>query len=748
MRKRTKIIYILIIAVFLLSLVLFIMRPEKQVEEKPEILESIITFVSGEAYVINREGSRKTAEIGVELLPEYSLETMQDSYLEFQIGSSAVIRLDSNTKLSLSDLSKRTKEDSSSPDITMALNSGAIVQKVKKLTGHDKYNIITASAAFGVRGTEFLVKTSKDSDTLAVGEGSVVAMLYQKQLEKLKSRADAGDEKYKKIYDYVEKEFPVLDKGKEISIKKEDMENAAGYMAEVKSLMEKADAGEVSDNKAASLIEEKILSAVDILPEIKPEDVSEQNMVALKYAKDFQIEEEIPDTEVYIKTEPEDAVIYINDNLEGYGSLKALYDSKKIIKLRVEKEGYYPFEKEISPKDIKTSPYIVFLEKKSGTITLSAYPDDADIYIEGMGSFKGLYNGQFDPGTELSVTVERPEYITKKASYIIKEKKSLNERIILKPMLIPFSFSSGLESKGNFIQIKNNNVLSAGTGSGFSFFSTKGVKRWIISAEYSGNPLIAADKLFIVSGNTLEKLEFIDGSSSGTINILDSDYMDPEYYEGFIFINSSSDILKINPESLVTERTYNLPDKAVSNPYYYNGKLFSVTDKGVLHIYGDEDIAESAVSVSRGNPAGVDIKASGSTLYIAGLKGDIFAVSIKNGDFAWDGRFESDGTVPELSIRNNSLILKTAARLAFYSLSGELIFSPDASVDKWGFTESNELVYLTGGKTLVFCNSNDGSIIKQGQIEEGIADFAVSNGRIYAVKTDGSILVINPEALE
>ena len=99
------------------------------------------------------------------------------------------------------------------------------------------------------------------------------------------------------------------------------------------------------------------------------------------------------------------ASIYFDNNLAGYGSLKALFSGDRVIKLRVEKPGYYPFEKEIKVSDIVDSPYIIKLEKMSGALTILAFPEDSEILIQGSGSFKGEFSGVFDPGTRVNVVV-------------------------------------------------------------------------------------------------------------------------------------------------------------------------------------------------------------------------------------------------------------------------------------------------------------------------------------------------------
>ncbi len=747
MKKTDKIIYILFIS--LLLLIFFSCSRKAEIAE-PVVLDTVITFVSGEAYIIDTEGGKREAEIGERLLPEYELVTMQDSFLEFKIGSSGVIRMDSDTSLSLLDFSEKTAKDFSTSDITLSLAAGAVIQKVKKLTGNETYHVKTASAAFGVRGTEFLVRTDGGSDTLAVKSGSVLASLFPEQLEKLKGKADSGDEDYINIYRSLEESFPLVGKGEEISIAQSDIEEASDILSDISVLIDKGDSGELPKDEVLAGIRKSIFSdaVASAAAGISTAPVSEENIMMLRNTDNFLPEQETPDTELYIKTDPSGAAVYFDGSLAGYGSLKALFSGDRVISIRVEKEGYYPFEKEIRASDIKDSPYLITLEKKAGSVSLKVVPGDSEISIEGIGRFKGKYSGSFNPGTEISVSFSREEYIPQKAVFLIEENSAVDKVIVLKPMLIPLRIDTGLENGSFITRAGDLSLLSAGSRSGFSFFSEKGEKKWNISAEYTGKPVIGGGKLVFLSGSSLDSVNLSDGSSSGSIELEASNYMDPEYYEGYLFINSGNDVLKINPEIFEKERIYTMPDMTVSNPYYYKGKLFSVTDKGVLHIYGEKDVADSAISVSRGNPEGIDIAASDDTVYFAGIKGEIFAMNTDTAEFLWDGVFESEGKVPEIRIERGKLVLETGRRLNFYSKQGQLLFSPEADIDAWTFMKSGEIAYVTGGNNLVICNGRDGSILRQGAVEDGIRDLTVIGERLYAVRESGDVIALNPDAVE
>lgn len=129
MKKTYKIIYILI---FLTAFLLINSCSKKTEVPVKVVLDTMITFVSGEAYIVDKEGEQHEAEIGEKLFPDYSLITMSDSYLEFRIGKSGVIRMDADTYLELSDFTQKTEKDYTASDISLSLAAGTVIQKVKK----------------------------------------------------------------------------------------------------------------------------------------------------------------------------------------------------------------------------------------------------------------------------------------------------------------------------------------------------------------------------------------------------------------------------------------------------------------------------------------------------------------------------------------------------------------------------------------------------------------------------------------
>ena len=740
--KNTNKIFLIIAAAFMLAATFSCKKAVS--EPEPVIPDAVITFISGDAFVIGQDGEKNGAVIGEKVLPDDTLVTMYDSFLELKIGESGIIRMGADTRLSLTDLTGGT--ELSPGNITISLLAGSVIQKVKKITGNENYTVRTASAAFGVRGTEFLVETEGGTDTLAVKKGKVIASLYPDYLEMLEKKGLSGDRDYLEAYKAVEEASPLIGADQEITIR---MTKGAGYPDELSAALDKALSGEIDKEEALSVIKTTLVSSVGSLDISDPVNISEESLKKLSYTENYNLEEPVSESELYIQTVPEGSLIYFDNNLAGYGSLKALFSKDRKIRLKVEKEGYQPFEKEIRAGDITESPYIIKLEKLSGGLSISAYPEDSEILVDGEGSFKGKYSGVFDPGSLVNVVVRKEEYVPKDFRFKIREGESLTEKVILEPMLIPLRFQTGLNSAIFLLKGQDGNLLSAGNGRGFSFFSQKGERKWSSDIVYSGKPVLTDRGLFVVTGSRLGKIDISTGELVSGPGLSESLYQKPVYSEGSVFVNSGNKIIRINPVSMNIEREYTVPDNTVSNPCYSEGRLLTVTDKGVLHLFKEKELPESSISVSRGNPGGMDIAASGETGYFAGTKGEVFSMNLGTGALIWENSFEPDaaGNLPEIMVSGDSIVIYTGDILNVYSLDGNRRFEAVENIDDFDLGRKGEIWYVKGN-TLAGISLADGRLLREGPVEGDIKGISFSDGRIFAVKSDGSALVVNPDALK
>jgi hypothetical protein len=182
MKLSEKIIIILglltLLAIGALIIVLLVKVPETEKSvvalsalKAPAPDQALVTFLSGEVFVY-RNNKWEKVEIGDYFSGEDFIRVFSDSYCEVQFGGNAIISIQENSLLKLSEV---YNSDSSS-DIELDIKLGTLLCRVERITGQGKFVVKSENMAFGVRGTKFLLRKSGGKILLAVDEGKVAVI--------------------------------------------------------------------------------------------------------------------------------------------------------------------------------------------------------------------------------------------------------------------------------------------------------------------------------------------------------------------------------------------------------------------------------------------------------------------------------------------------------------------------------------------------------------------------------------------
>jgi hypothetical protein len=132
-----------------------------------------------------------------------------------------------------------------------------------------------------------------------------------------------------------------------------------------------------------------------LLPHVKPgfhrikvikqghEPYEEQTEVRARERKRISASLELTGGRLLISTEPAQANIYIDGKLAGMGSYDGKSLSPRSYKVRVLKEGYEPWEKDITLKPGDKMEVLAKLELMGGELSVNTEPSGAKIYVDG-----------------------------------------------------------------------------------------------------------------------------------------------------------------------------------------------------------------------------------------------------------------------------------------------------------------------------------------------------------------------------
>jgi len=156
MKKLTLIIIPVIIIICVVGLVLFMWSTSNAGAANAQLV-----IESGDVQVKHTGGSWATAENGMLLSQSDSVMTGTDSSASIILFESSIVRLDSNTEVSLQQIIKESGETS----VTINQEVGKTWNTVQKISGIDNYDVQTPSTVASVRGTAFVVIVMENGST-------------------------------------------------------------------------------------------------------------------------------------------------------------------------------------------------------------------------------------------------------------------------------------------------------------------------------------------------------------------------------------------------------------------------------------------------------------------------------------------------------------------------------------------------------------------------------------------------------
>jgi len=366
-------------------------KPEEPLKEV--FRSGVVTYISGDVSV-DRGSGWEVLDVDDYVDLEDRLKTEPVSFCELQFTDFGIIRIQEDTEVAIADVYLVEEQNR----VKVKLEEGKLLCKVRKLGKGDEFQVRTSTALAGVRGTEFMVEAKKDESVhFAVKEGavSVVPLSVADKIEEI--RENLKTETAKDILDEVNVPEIIVTEDKEVTVRQEEVQQAAEEFEpvskvienKIKKIDEKARVVEAKERKIESLgegakerdirdvremkedivsLKQEVIStttekaetaqevfqkpkpvsepSVKVLDEIKKMETKEF-VIAAKAKEKEEVREKKPAyTKLTIKTEPKDAIIYINGDQAGRGKFRGLYLPETSLRIRVEKEGYISEERE------------------------------------------------------------------------------------------------------------------------------------------------------------------------------------------------------------------------------------------------------------------------------------------------------------------------------------------------------------------------------------------------------------------
>ncbi len=371
------------------------------------LTEGLVVFTSGDVFV-TRDGEEEFLDIGDQLFQGDIVGTGPDSYCEIQLGEIAVVRMESDSLISMSSLF--SSENGSRMGVD--LEEGQVLCKVKKLLEDDSFKVKAGTVVCGVRGTEFGVSSRGDEQVLlAVKEGAVA--VTPASLEKVAELADQ-EESLKGVAVKIQEASLVVGAAEEVEIQKETFQNLEEIAPVIEQVVQKIEEKKValergenmagtdeadpdSVDQAIAAIEkevtqkvEEILSVIEKKPEIVAPAVLEKKVISEESRKVLETTDEMelisytapaaaqeagtdkaasqpapvmPSLyKVVVRVEPENAEILSSGRVLARGKFSKLHPEGKKLSYEFRLEGYKPQTLDLTVDENTQDEYLIKLE--------------------------------------------------------------------------------------------------------------------------------------------------------------------------------------------------------------------------------------------------------------------------------------------------------------------------------------------------------------------------------------------------
>jgi len=117
---------------------------------------------------IEREGKILKPIIKMVLNEKDKIKTGSNSRVDIQIGNIGIMRINEKTEVEMKSIFKAVNER-----LDFSIKNGEVLCKLEKLTKNQEVRFYTPTAVVGVRGTSFIINTTKNKTEVGVAEGKV-----------------------------------------------------------------------------------------------------------------------------------------------------------------------------------------------------------------------------------------------------------------------------------------------------------------------------------------------------------------------------------------------------------------------------------------------------------------------------------------------------------------------------------------------------------------------------------------------
>jgi len=751
-------------------------RTPLQPLELPGTQEGLVTFLSGDVEKYSEE-SWVPLEIGDLIVRKDKVRVNSGSFCEIQFGDYAVLRIEEETFFSIADISAADEGS----NITLDLNTGSLLCKVKRLGSGDSFTVLSPSMALGVRGTEFFISTADGREfRAAVRKGNVE--LFPASL----LRADSPAKEL--LENYLDQKTISLDPNQELTIPAGTVAAVSAGNRTLIQFLESVEEVEVSqlEDSLADLS-----SAHSKIP--APGVISDESIQFLKKIDDLnEVNLQAGEGElvkIAVTSIPEAVSVLVNGRKEGITPYAGVFPAGTDIQLELRKPGYIarsvPLAIEaggdmILKVTLEKDPTYVSSKESDGReddqsrepearkvrVGFTVTPASAVIRKDGKTVGTGKYSSEFSPGEMVQLTITDPLYEERQVEIEIGEESdqeyafSLKLRPLVRTIPIsdsPILFLQGIGGSGEeLFAVDETGEAFLVTPEGDVRFS---LQLGIVPKE-EARPVFDGNRVYLLRGSRLVVADMNSGSLLFDVEVKDTDrfiYGRRVAVAGGKGVFPSDDAITF----FSTETGEVLDERKIAQgmtmtPISVDNSLVTVNRKGQIIVLDENGEYDDIIPTSVLADGHVFAAERGDSMYFVDDRGAAVCLNSSSGSVVW----ESDALVSSgeetsprhffLETGSNGLYLYDGERVALLSKAGgELLFVIESGVGVPPLVHGG-IMYFSSGKGAVL--AYDGVTGKQRFSlpvgTEGTSKPIMQGKFLLLGLANGETAVINPRAFE
>ncbi len=676
--------------------VFFVGCNEKSAKKDQSSVKMIFTI--GDVQIKNN-GSWNDAVEQMSLVQGDEIKTGENSECSFVVGAGSNVAIKQNTRFLISSV---FKDKSGSETNVFSIEEGKAVINPKKLLKGDSFNVKTPTAVAGVRGTKFIIATSKKGKLrVAVVEGKVslkrrIPALEQtdksivensKTLSSLNKKmesesitiaanqsASIDNKKAAKeneiIAKAIEKKVEAIEKtkDKQIDSKNEVEIQEEDELAEALSSLDVVKKREDKDVEAAEIVLSEAVTAEDVEDIRKLENIVVKEKLRVKNQQtNIEVEKKV--LSKFVISSNKNSLIYIDSKIVGKGKASIEFENNKKVEIKILTRGFEDYRTDVTLVAGKKNNFEPKLVKK-GILKIVTPIKKSKIYVNSRYMGKGVVTIQPGANKLLKVEVKANGFKTYSRELTLKlgESKKIDIALIGKPLdRIKWKKRYGNAKSANPVYYKNKLYVATENGK-VTATDLRGNKIWskVLNGSVESTPFISANRLYIVTKNG-------------------------NFYS-----------LKTNSGKVVWNKKVYGSLLFGAMPVIANGNIVIATSFGRVYSFTKSGKENWNIDIENGIYSTPAFKKN--LIFVGAEDHNLYAIDAKKGKVEW--KFQLDGRIVSSSpvVSGNSLMLGCYSG-SFYSIDinkGEKL---------WNFKTGDSIFSTPSIKNnRVFVGSNDGYI--------------------------------------